>query len=45
MNMVRPRQVEGIIGNPDLSAWPDLFGFCWALVIWAFVYAVSYAAR
>jgi len=33
--------------NPNLSSWPDLFGFCWALVIWTFVYCcvVSYVAR
>ena len=31
----------------DLSTWPNLFGFCWALDIWAFVYycVVSYAAN
>jgi hypothetical protein len=35
------------VHNPDLSTWPDLFGFCWASVVWAFVYycVVSQAAH
>ena len=27
-SVVRPRQVEGGVDNPDLSAWPGLFRFC-----------------
>ena len=47
MSVVRPRQVEGVMDNPDLSAWPDLFGFCWTSIVWTFVYCyvVSYVAR
>ena len=46
-SVVRPRQVKGVVDNPDLGASPDLFGFCWASVVWAFVCCcvVSYAAR
>ena len=47
MSVVRPRQVEGVMDNPNLSAWPNLFGFCWASIIWAFVYCciVSYTTH
>jgi hypothetical protein len=47
VSVVRSRQVEGVMDNPDLSTWPDLFGFCWASIIWAFVCCgvVSYVAR
>ena len=45
--MVRPRQVELVVDNPNLSAWPNLLVFCWASIIWAFVCCcvVSYAVR
>ena len=47
MSVVIRRRVEGVVDNPNLSAWPDLFGFCGVLVIWAFVCCcvVTYAAR
>jgi hypothetical protein len=35
-----------VVDNPDPSTWPNLFGFCRASVVWAFVYCcvVSHAA-
>jgi hypothetical protein len=46
-NVVRPRHVEGVMDNLDLSAWPDLLGSCWALALWAFACCLvaSYATH